>query len=63
MAFAKNASFNSSGIICQLPPPSSLPDEHSMDGIDSDGFFSTQRVCTVSDSTYNTMDSSLIIAH
>ena len=39
--------FKSSGIICQSPLPSLLPDELPMDRIDSDGFFSTQRVCTV----------------
>ena len=40
-----------------------VPDELPMDGTDRDGFFSTRRVCTVSNSTYNTTDSSLIIAH
>ena len=48
MAFAENASSKSVGIICQ---PSSLPDELPMDKWDSDGFFSTRKVCIVSDST------------
>ena len=41
VAFAENASFRSSGVICQSPLPSSLPDELPMDRTDSDGFFST----------------------
>ena len=40
-----------------------LPDELLMDRRDSDDFFSTWRVCTVSDNTYNTAESSLITAH
>ena len=44
-----------------LPP--SLRDNLSMDKRDSNGFFSTRRVCTVSDSSYNMADSSLVIAH
>ena len=54
------ASFKSSGIICRLPLPSSLPDELPMDRRDSNSFFSTRIVYTVSDSIYNTTDSSLI---
>ena len=54
MDLAKNASFKSSGVICWPPLPSSLPEDLSVDKRDSDGFFSTQRVCTLSDSFYNT---------
>jgi hypothetical protein len=38
---AGNASFKSSGVICWLLPPSSLPGELSVDKRDSIGFFST----------------------
>ena len=58
--FTENALFKRSGIICQSPLPSSLPDELPMDSRDSDSFYS---VNTVSDSIYNMTDSSLIIAH
>ena len=50
-----NASFKNSVIICQSPLPSSPPDMLLMDRRDGDGFISKQRVCIISDSTYNTM--------
>ena len=59
VAFAENASFKSSGVICQLSLPFSTPDEHPMDRTECNRFFSMQIVCTISDSTYNT----LITAH
>ena len=48
VAFAENALFKSYGIICWSLPPSWLPGELSMDKQDSDGFFSTRKVCVVS---------------
>ena len=65
MAFAENALFKSSGVICRSSLPSSLSDELPMDRKDSDDFFSVRRVCTVSNSTYmyNTTDLSLMIEH
>ena len=38
-AFAENASFKSSGVICQSPLPSSFPDELPMDKTDSAASF------------------------
>ena len=61
--FVENALFKSSGVICWSPPPSSLPGELSMDKRDSDGFFSTQKVCMVSHRSNNTTGSSRIVAH
>ena len=63
MAFAENASFKHSDVICQSPLLSSLPDKLPMDKTDSDGFFSivTKLVCRYSDSSYNTTVLSLII--
>jgi hypothetical protein len=60
---AENAPFKSSGVICWSPPPSSLPDELSMDKRDSSGFFSTRRVCTARDRSNKTTGSSLIVVH
>jgi hypothetical protein len=60
---AENAPFKSSGIICWSPPPSSLPDELSMDIIDSNGFFSIRRLCMARDRSYKTTGSPLIVAH
>jgi hypothetical protein len=60
---AENAPFTSSGIICWSPPPSSLPDELSMDKIDSNGFLSTRRLCTARDRSNKTTGSSLVVAH
>ena len=61
--FTENTSFKSSGIICWPPLPSLLPDELSRDKRDSDGFFSTRRVCIVSRRSNKMTSSSLIIAH
>ena len=43
MDLAKNALFKSYGVICLSSPPSTVPDELSMNRSDSDGFF--LRVC------------------
>ena len=58
VAFAENASFKSYGIIYWPLPPSSLPKDISMDKKDSNNFFSTRRVCTSSNSSQYTTDSS-----
>ena len=63
VAFAENALFKSSGVICWSPPPSSLPSELSMDKQDSNGFFSTRIVCMASDRSSNMTGSSQIVAH
>ena len=60
MALAENASFKSSGVICQSPLLSLHPDELPMDRRDSDGFFSTKLASRPSISSYNTTDLSLI---
>ena len=60
VAFARNTSFESYGIIYWPPMSSSLPGELLMDKWDSNGFFSTRKVCVVS---HKTTSSSLIVAH
>ena len=62
VAAAENALFKSSGVICWSPPPSSLSGKFSMDKRDSDGFFSTRRVCMISRRSNNMSGSSLIVA-
>ena len=59
VTFAENASFKSYGIICWSLPPSSLPNDVSMDKRDSTNFFLTLRVCMSSYSSQNTTNSSL----
>jgi hypothetical protein len=67
LGLAENAPFKSSGVICWSPPPSSLPDKLSMNKRDSNGFFSTQRVCMAKDTctcrSNEMTGSSLIVAH
>ena len=60
VALAENASFKSSGIICQSPLLSSLLDELPMDRRDSDRFFSTKLASRPSISSYSKTDLSLI---
>jgi hypothetical protein len=60
---AENAPFKSSGVICWSPPPSSLPEELSMNKRDSNRFFSTRRLCMARDRSNNMTGSSLIVAH
>ena len=60
MAFAENILFVSSGVIYWSPPPSSLPGELSMDKRDSNGFFSTGKVCIVSNRSNKTTNSSTL---
>ena len=59
MDFAKNASFESYGVICLPPLPSTLPEELSMDKRNNSELFLRQRVCMLSDSFCRTTDSSL----
>ena len=56
MAFAENASFKSSGVICLPPLPSTLLEELLMDRRNSSEFFLRRRVCTLSDSFCRTTD-------
>ena len=62
VAFVENVLFKSYGGICSPLQPSSLPDELSTDKRACNGFLSTERVHTVGDSFYNTINSSLIMA-
>ena len=59
VAFTENASLKSYGVIYQSLPPSSLPNDVSMDKRNCNKFFSTRRVCMSSDGSQNTTDSSL----
>jgi hypothetical protein len=61
VAFAENALFKSSGVICWPLPPFSLPGELSMDNGDSNDFFSIRRVCMVSHRSNKTTGSSLVV--
>ena len=61
VALAENSSFKSSGIIWRSSLLSLLPNELSMDKIDSNGFFSTKLVSRPSISSYNMTDLSLIM--
>jgi hypothetical protein len=64
MAFAENASFKSSGVICWSPSPLSLLGELSMDKRDSNGLIlSTRKVCMVSHGSNKTIGTSLVVAH
>ena len=58
--FFENALFRSSGDICCAPLLCLLLIELSMNKRDSDGFFSRRLVCTTSDSSYKSTDSSLV---
>jgi hypothetical protein len=51
------------GVICWSPTPSLLGSELSMDKRDSNGFFSTRRVCTASNRSNKTIGLSLIVEH
>ncbi len=60
---AENTLFKSSGVLCRSPLPSSLADELLMNKRDSNGLFSTRRVCMARDRFNKTTGSSRIIAH
>ena len=57
--FFENTLLRSSGDICCAPLPSSLLDELSVNKTDSDDFFSRRLLCSSSDSSYKSTDSSL----
>ena len=61
MAFAENALFESSGVICQSPVLFSFPDNLPRTEETVIAFLLTKILFRCSDSSYNTTDLSLII--
>ena len=60
VSFTEYCHFSSSGVFClQQLPPSTLPDKLSMHRMISSGFYSRQKGCNFSNSSYITITQSL----